>query len=579
MATQKKSSAKKARTQSGSATKRPKKSKTATKNKPVKRASKNSTHVLVVGSKRPAAAFATRIRDLAADEKVEVTLTLRGPVLPGANDLPTGSLSADEFAKNYGASTADVETVSSVLKKFGLSVTHTSLATRSVQVSGTAKQMEEAFRPKLGIYRDAAGVEFRDREGTYEVPKPLEHIVTAVIGFGQRPVARRRSAIAKAVSSVPPLVPADIENLYLFPSAAAGAPVQTIAIAEFGGGYFASDLAAYCNKHGRAVPTVNAISINRPAYTLEQILVLPVKQRKEELDSSIEVMMDIELIAGLSSNATLNVYFVTLDQKGWVDLLNRTIVDRPVALSVSWGLAEDDRGWSKAARDAINDRLNAAALLGITVCVASGDDGSGDEEVDGRAHVDFPSSSPFVLGVGGTMLKGTLSPRSELVWWESPGRRTQKGGGATGGGVSALFPRPSWQAVKVASLNNGSIDGRVVPDVAALAGDPLYDLVMLGRNAPNGGTSASAPVWAALIARINANLHTDKRQRFLTPLLYRTAQNGNVLGQVACNDITSGNNASHPQPGIGYMAGRGFDAVSGWGTPKGTALQSALGTM
>ena len=144
-----------------------------------------------------------------------------------------------------------------------------------------------------------------------------------------------------------------------------------------------------------------------------------------------------------------------------------------MSLSVSWGLAEDDSEWSAAARDAINNRLNAAALLGITVCVASGDDGSGDEETDSRAHVDFPSSSPFVLGVGGTMIEGTLNPQSERVWWEAPGRRTRNGGGATGGGVSALNPRPKWQTPRIPSLNKGSIVGRIVPDVAALAGQSL----------------------------------------------------------------------------------------------------------
>jgi kumamolisin len=287
-------------------------------------------------------------------------------------------------------------------------------------------------------------------------------------------------------------------------------------------------------------------------------------------------MMDVEVIAGLCPNSTIDVYFATFDQKGWVDLLNRAIEDRPVVLSVSWGMAEDDVAWSKAARDAINERLNAAALLGITVCVASGDDGSGDEETDNRAHVDFPASSPFTLGVGGTMLSAPLSPSSEVVWWEAPGRRTKQGGGSTGGGVSALFDRPKWQTVKVKSLNAGSIDGRVVPDVAAVAGDPFYDLIVLGRDSPNGGTSAAAPVWAALIARIDARLPSGKRQRFLTPLLYQTVPGGKQAGAIGCNDVTHGNNVSRPHPGKGYAAGRGFDAVTGWGTPNGIALQSVL---
>jgi len=418
--------------------------------------------------------------------------------------LPDKALTPDEFQHQYGASSSDIETVTKSLAKYGLTVTRTSPATRSIEVKGTAEQMENAFRPQLGIYKDASGAEFRDRVGTYQVPRELANIVTGVIGLGQRRVAHRRAAAAEHAAALKPLSPQDIETLYGFPQGAAAQ--QTIAIAEFGGGFFAEDLATYCNKHGRNVPTVKAIAVDAPAYTLQQILALPDQARKDELDASVEVMMDVEVIAGLCSGANINVYFSTFDQKGWVDILDRIIQDRPVVVSVSWGLAEDDADWSQAARDAINQRLNAAALMGITVCVASGDDGSGDEETDNRCHVDFPASSPFVLGVGGTMATGSLTPGSELVWWESPGRRTGQGGGATGGGVSTLFKRPTWQTVSVTSLNKGSIVGRVVPDVAAIAGAPLYDLIIMGRDAPNGGTSAAAPVWAALIARINANL-------------------------------------------------------------------------
>jgi len=243
---------------------------------------------------------------------------------------------------------------------------------------------------------------------------------------------------------------------------------------------------------------------------------------------------------------------------------------------VSWGLAEDSPDWSAAARAEINNRLQAAAMLGITVCVSSGDDGSGDEMTDGRAHLDFPSSSPFVLSVGGTMLVGTAANPTEQTWWESPGRRTRNGGGATGGGVSVFFPRPQWQNVTIKSVNKGTFDGRVNPDVAALAGPPLYDLIFLGSPQPNGGTSASAPLWASLLARVNASLPANKRQRFLTPLLYQNGANGRPRGSSGCTDITMGQNASNPKPGVGYRAQQGFDAVSGWGVPDGLALVAVL---
>ena len=287
-------------------------------------------------------------------------------------------------------------------------------------------------------------------------------------------------------------------------------------------------------------------------------------------------MMDVQIIAGLCPKAEISVYFSTFDQGGWVDLLNAVIAAKPAVLSISWGLAEDDPGWSTSAVAAINDRLNAARLLGITTCVSSGDDGSGDQIDDGNAHVDFPACSPFTLGVGGTMLRTSGTNVKEVTWWETPGRRTNNGGGATGGGVSTRFPRPAWQNVNVASLNSGSIDGRVVPDVSALAGEPLYDLIFVGKPQSNGGTSASAPLWAALIARIYAQLPPGKQQQFLTPLLYQNGVAGQPVGKIVSRDITSGNNASNPQPGRGYKAGPGFDAVTGWGVPDGVKLLKSL---
>jgi len=286
--------------------------------------------------------------------------------------------------------------------------------------------------------------------------------------------------------------------------------------------------------------------------------------------------MDVQIIAGLCPKADISIYFCTFDQRGWVDLLNRVILARPVVLSLSWGLAEEDPGWSKNALAGIDDRLNVARLLGITTCVAAGDDGSGDQINDGHAHVDFPGSSPNALAVGGTMLKQYGANIREIVWWESPGRRTSKGGGATGGGVSSVFTRPAWQGVKVRSLNPRSINGRVVPDVSALAGDPLYELVFMGKTQSNGGTSASAPLWAALVARINAALPPAKQQRFVTPLLYQNGNRGVPVGKHSTRDITSGHNTSNPHPGRGYRAKPGFDAAAGWGVPDGVKLLNAL---
>ena len=145
-------------------------------------------------------------------------------------------------------------------------------------------------------------------------------------------------------------------------------------------------------------------------------------------------------------------------------------------------------------------------------------------------------------------------------------------GGSTGGGVSQRFKRPEWQNVHVRSLNPGGFDGRIVPDVAALAGLPGYSIVFQGQPRMNGGTSASAPLWAALVARI-----AGAAPGFLAPLLYGEGADGRVRGVSGCKDITKGNNRT-PKPGFGYEAAEGFDAVTGWGVPNGRALTRRCGS-
>jgi kumamolisin len=192
------------------------------------------------------------------------------------------------------------------------------------------------------------------------------------------------------------------------------------------------------------------------------------------------------------------------------------------------------------------------------VCVAAGDGGSSDGVTDGNAHVDFPASSPHVLACGGTRLQGSGNTiGSETVWNDG------SQGGATGGGVSDAFPLPAWQngAGVPVSVNPGARIGRGVPDVAGDA-DPAtgYSVLVDGQSTVYGGTSAVAPLWAALIARINQQL--GKPAGFVNALLYTHA--------AALHDVTTGSNGA-------YSAGPGWDACTGLGSPDGTRIATALG--
>ncbi|HTU98540.1 MAG TPA: S53 family peptidase [Solirubrobacteraceae bacterium] len=527
------------------------------------------THVVLSGSNRARKHDAQRVGDVDPASAVEVTVTVRGPDLPQVT--PGKSMSREELERRYSAAPEDMDAVASELGQFGLEVLDRSGSVRSLRVRGTAAQMQDAFRADLGIYRHD-GTEFRGREGSLEIPTRLAGIVTGVFGLDQRRVARRVPGIPPYQGSAEALAagalsPADLEERYRFPPGEGEG--QTVAIAEFGGAYFASDLETFCTQQGRPEPTVNQIGLGVPVLTEEQVMALPADQREQVLEEAGEVNMDVQIVAGLCPGSDIVVYFATWDQKGWVDLLGEVVKGvpaGPVAVSVSWGLSEDSTDFSAAARRVIDQQLQAAALLGITVCVSAGDDGSGDQVTDGQAHVNFPACSPHVLAVGGTQVDAD----QEVVWWQAPGSRSA-GGGATGGGISRLFPQPSWQTVEVRPPDGSTATGRIVPDIAALAGPPYYQLVLLGKPSPNGGTSAAAPLWAALIARSAAAANPPRAPVFLAPVLYGAGPDGHPLGLSVCRDITAGNNTSTP-PGWGFAAGPGFDAASGWGVPDGPPL-------
>lgn len=206
--------------------------------------------------------------------------------------------------------------------------------------------------------------------------------------------------------------------------------------------------------------------------------------------------------------------------------------------------------------------------MGVTICVAAGDHGADDTDSPSpQVTVDFPASSPHVLACGGTHLEANSGSISvETVW------NTQDGW-ATGGGVSEAFPLPDWQAgAKVPpSVNPGGKQGRGVPDVAGDAdANTGYIVAVDGSQGASGGTSAVAPLWAALIAQLNQGL--GKPVGFVNPLLYQSPANSRGF-----RDVTQGNNGSFSSDKKFYSAGPGWDACTGWGSPNGTELLKALG--
>jgi kumamolisin len=533
----------------------------------------DSTHTVVNGSERTPLPGATATARANASATIEVTLKLRRKkALPSLTERPASSMTREDLAANYGAAKADIDKVVQVFSKFNLKMIELNPASRSIRLSGTIAAMEEAFQVKLFNYAHQSG-NYRGRVGPVHVPAEVMDIVQGVFGLDNRRVARPRRqpvrdhSLARS-ASVPSAwyIPSELASHYNFPAGDGNG--QTVGLLEFGGGYFPDDLKKFCSLANiRTPPKVTTVSTDGT----------PTDSRD---GAEGEVMLDVEVVAGICPKADIVVYFAEWSEQGWITALDAAIHDGkndPGVLSISWGYAEDADIWTVQAMTQVNDTLQDAAAVGITVCVAAGDDGSSDAVSDGNAHVDFPASSPYVLAIGGTTIpkKGGNGP--DIVWKEGDGLRSDNGG-STGGGVSAVFPRPDWQkGVTIKSVNPGSIVGRCIPDLAANAdwNASPYLLVVDGKKQPNGGTSAATPLVAALLTLINASRPTGKRVGYLTPLLYQTNGAGNMTcGAAGCTDVQSGDNTTD-QIG-GYSAGPGYDAVTGWGTPDGVRLAQAM---
>ena len=327
---------------------------------------------------------------------------------------------------------------------------------------------------------------------------------------------------------------------------------ECVGIIELGGGERTADLDAYFSALGiSSAPKVTAVSVdhgkNHPTG--------------DPNGPDGEVMLDIEVVGAIAPQANIAVYFAPNTDAGFLDAVTTAIHDttnKPSVISISWGGPESS--WTQQSLTAFDSAFQAAAAMGITVCVASGDNGSSDGVTDGADHVDFPASSPHALACGGTSLQASGNAiTSEIVW--NDGAQ----GGAGGGGVSTVFALPAWQdGLQTTATTGGTapLTMRGVPDVSGDA-DPEtgYDVRIDGTNTVIGGTSAVAPLWAGLIARINAT--NGSPVGFINPTLYATP--------AALHAVTTGNNGD-------FAAGPGWNACTGLGSPDGGQIAALLGS-
>jgi kumamolisin len=513
--------------------------------------------ILLKGSERAAVPGARVVGPANPSERFEVSVLVRrrgqqamqAHVASLAAGNRVGHLSKQDFARDHGADPADLSRVSSFAESQGLAVVQEHAARRTVILSGTVAQFTAAFGIQLHHMSHAGGT-YRGRTGGIYLPTEWDGVVEAILGFDNRPQARPHfrtrpplgNILRHAVAPVS-FTPPEVAALYGYPTGTGAG--QCVALIELGGGYRPADLSTYFSGLNVTVPAVTAVSVDHATNS----------PTGDADGPDGEVMLDIEVVGSIAPGARIAVYFAPNTDAGFLDAITSAIHDTtndPSVLSISWGGAEST--WTSQAMTAMDSAFQAAAAMGITICIAAGDGGSSDGVSSGGDHVDFPASSPHVLACGGTSLQASRTQiASETVWNDGAS------GGATGGGISSFFAVPAWQNGLSALTTEGAsvaLAMRGVPDVAGDA-DPEtgYEVRVDGSDTVLGGTSAVAPLWAALIARINAS--SGKAAGLINPALYPDPQ--------ACRDITQGNNGD-------FAAKAGWDACTGLGSPNGGVL-------
>jgi kumamolisin len=460
------------------------------------------------------------------------------------------ALTRPEFAAEFGASRADIAAVRSFARAGRFRVSGVSVARRILHLTGPADALVAAFGVRRVRYRlgDTAWNSFR---GHLYVPAAIAGCVTGVFGFDDRPEVRRhggRAMIAAAPTAAVSYTAPEVAALYHFPPRDGRG--QSVGVIALGGGYRQADLRAYFRALRLPMPAIQAVSVaggrNAPGGDTAAF--------------DGEVTGDVETVGALVPRARIYVYFAPNTARGFFEAVAAAVHDRRHAntvISISWGQAEAH--WRLGTLLAFNRVLLEAAVLGVTVCCSSGDHGSLADARDRTPHVNFPGSSPHALACGGTTLVGRGARiHHERVWHNQTG--------ASGGGVSALFPRPPWQSRSRVPATASGHRGRGVPDVAANA-DPLtgYRIFGHGHWTVGAGTSAAAPLWAGLVARINQQ--RGRPLGLVTPQLY--GQFAALVKAGAIVPVTRGDNGL-------FRARKGWSCCTGLGTPRGAQLTRAL---
>lgn len=517
-------------------------------------------------------------------------------------------LGTGEFAAAFGALPGTVGRVRTELEAKGLTVGELESDGLTLPVHATVAQAAKAFATEFDGYKLKNGTTGFTNTRAPQFDGASAGGVRAVVGLntlgayeprntGAKGAARKQrttvsgdGARESRLTGTTPAMCKDIKDLFASPPAAydtqdywsarslalqynmADQPnVQTgttIAVYSLEN-YDLRDIASYQACYGTKVP-VSSVRVNGG----------PTEPASMDTGVGMETALDVETIAGLAPQSKILVYQGPNTWEDGTDVFRRIVTEnRAKVVSVSWGSCE--RNTPTEVMDAENLLFQQAAAQGQTVVAASGDSGSTDcyspyysaPNAD-QLVTDNPASSPYVLGVGGTTMRTSVS--SQTTWTGS------------GGGVSQHFPLAAdgFQAGRTGlGYTDACVAGdgrtcRQVPDVSGVSDPATGYPVAFGQDGAGGqywsiigGTSGAAPVWAALMAQADQDLacQANGSVGYVHPALYK-------LPATAFRDVTTGNNNVTDSGNVSglYQAGTGYDLATGLGAPNGREIVKGL---
>jgi subtilase family serine protease len=562
--------------------------------------------------------------------QMSVSLALRNPnqlntLLHDLYDPASPSyhqfLTVDQFAQQFGPTTNQQQAVEDYLKQHGFTITQTYANHLLIDFSGSESLAEQVFGVTINDYQSPLGRDFFSNANVPTLPAYLADFVSFIGGldnanqFFHPPITSQNDTFAtnpNAGGNCPSAgvsgggggggifggfgglggsqvayIPSQFARAYNYDglhNAGLQGNGQTVGVFELDG-YSRSDVQAYTQCFGGGnVPVKNVI--------LDGFNGQPGA-------GAIEVELDMETILSMAPRlAKMIVYEAPNTTQGYNDEFARIVSDRTPVISVSWGDCEKNMGQQEVQQE--NKYFQEAAAQGQSILIAAGDSGSsscfqlGGSSFDTSLNADDPAAQPFVTSVGGTnlTLNADNSYQSETVW------NGGLFGGAGGGGISQYWKQPAWQ--KGPGTQNQYSNGmRETPDVSLDAdpatGYPVYCTAGSSCNGSGGigggtggwltvgGTSAAAPMWAAMVVLANqlAAQHGKGPVGFLNPALYRIGSGSHYRSDF--HDITPPGNPSLPSNNdeIGFNGGaypvtNGYDMATGWGTFNAARLAADL---